>query len=285
MSRATRRQSRHASSSNQSKAPQRARPSAPAAAARGDPQDTAQRAASLGSSAPERHAAQPAPQSPKAPDARRFQRLARDRRRAMLLKAGGAVVIGIVALGVIFYASHSGAAGVEAGQAGQYPFSVASPAKGALAPDFTLPSTAGGAQRLSNYRGKTVLLYFQEGIGCEGCWTQLKDIQDARGAFQRLNISVVLTITTNPLSALQQKVADEGITEPVLSDESFTVSRAYNAMAYGMMAGSADGHTFILVGPDGRIRWRADYGGPPNYTMLVPVDNLVADIKAGLNGN
>lgn len=52
--------------------------------------------------------------------------------------------------------------------------------------------------------------------------------------------------------------------------------------AYGMMAGSADGHTFLLVGPDGRIRWRADYGGPPDYTMYIPVSNLIADIKAGM---
>lgn len=221
----------------------------------------------------------------KTPAAGRYQRLERERRRALLLRIGGAVIIGMLALGVIFYISHGGASGVKAGRAGQYPFEVANPAKGALAPDFTLPATTGGSVRLSDYRGKSVLLYFQEGIGCEGCWTQLKDIQDASGAVQRLDISAVLTITTNPLDALKQKVADEGITEPVLADESMSVSRAYNAMAYGMMAGSADGHTFILVGPDGRIRWRADYGGPPNYTMFVPVDNLLADIKAGVNGN
>jgi peroxiredoxin Q/BCP len=38
------------------------------------------------------------------------------------------------------------------------------------------------------------------------------------------------------------------------------------------------------VGPDGEIRWRADYGGSPNYTMYVPVANLVADLRAGLTG-
>ena len=44
------------------------------------------------------------------------------------------------------------------------------------------------------------------------------------------------------------------------------------------------GHTFIVVGPDGRIKWRADYGGSPNYTMYVPVQSLIADIRAGLSG-
>jgi peroxiredoxin Q/BCP len=49
-----------------------------------------------------------------------------------------------------------------------------------------------------------------------------------------------------------------------------------------MMGNSADGHTFILVGPDGTIRWRADYGGAPNYTMYVPINQLSADMQAGL---
>ena len=49
-----------------------------------------------------------------------------------------------------------------------------------------------------------------------------------------------------------------------------------------MMAGSTNGHTFIVVGPDGKIRWRADYGGAPDYTMYVPTPDLLADMRAGL---
>lgn len=95
-----------------------------------------------------------------------------------------------------------------------------------------------------------------------------------------------MSITVDPLSALQQKVADEGLTIPVLSDQSIAVSQAYTANAYGMMGNSRDGHTFIVVGPDGLIKWRADYGGSPNYTMYVPISNLLADIRAGLkNGS
>lgn len=203
---------------------------------------------------------------------------------SLLLKIGGAVLGGILVLSAIYFLSNGGNLATGTGQQKQYRFNVASPATGALAPDFSLPSTIGGTVRLSDFRGKNVLLYFQEGIGCEGCWTQLKDIESDRGRFQQLGITDVITITTNPLGALKQKVADETITLPVLADESFTVSRAYNATRYGMMAGSADGHTFILVGPDGRIRWRADYGGPPEYTMYVPISSLIADIKVGING-
>lgn len=212
----------------------------------------------------------------------RFQRLERQRRRNLLLKVGGALLAGVALLAIVYFANTTGASTVKPGQAGQYRFAVASPAAGVLAPDFTLPSTTGGTVRLSDFRGKNVLLYFQEGVGCEGCWTQMKDMQADMKDLQGLGVDTMLTITTNPLDALKQKAADEGLILPVLSDESFAVSRAYNATAYGMMAGSADGHTFLLIGPDGRIRWRADYGGPPNYTMYVPIGNLIADIEAGM---
>ena len=48
-----------------------------------------------------------------------------------------------------------------------------------------------------------------------------------------------------------------------------------------MMGAGRDGHTFILVGPDGVIRWRADYGGKPKYIMFLPTASLLADMKAG----
>jgi len=72
-----------------------------------------------------------------------------------------------------------------------------------------------------------------------------------------------------------------GLTTPVLSDPSLTVSEKYSANRYGMMGATRDGHSFILVGPDGTIRWRADYGGAPDYTMFVPVDKLLNDLKDG----
>jgi peroxiredoxin Q/BCP len=45
-----------------------------------------------------------------------------------------------------------------------------------------------------------------------------------------------------------------------------------------MMGDSRAGHTFILVGPNGTIDWRADYGGAPNYTMYLPAEKMLADL-------
>jgi len=198
-----------------------------------------------------------------------------------------AIIVGVavLALGVIFFLNNRGGSTAGGtGQAGQYAFQVGRPGPGEMALAIQLPSTAGGTFDLASQRGKTVLLYFQEGLTCQPCWDQLKDIQSHIGQFHALGIDTIVSITTDPLNALQQKVADERLTIPVLSDPQLVVSRAYTANGYGMMGTSRDGHTFVVVGPDGRIGFRADYGGSPNYTMYVPVSNLVADIRAGLKG-
>ena len=168
---------------------------------------------------------------------------------------------------------------------GSVSYQVGSPGHGADAPSIKLTATDGSVFDLSTYRGKTVLLFFQEGVSCEPCWTQLKAIEAAWPQFQAAGIDAVVSITGDPLAASQQKVAVEGLKTLVLADPGLRVSQTYNANQYGMMGTSADGHTFIVVGPDGKIRWRADYGGPPNYTMYVGIPTLLADmgpvLKAG----
>lgn len=191
-------------------------------------------------------------------------------------------IVGVVmlALGVLFYRN----ATTPTSQAGQYAFQVGSPGVGEQAPAVTLVGTNGSTFDLASMHGKSVLLYFQEGLTCQPCWDQLKDIQSHLTQFQKLGIAQIVSITSDPLDALKQKVADENLSIPVLSDPGLVVSQAYAANSYGMMGNSRDGHTFVLVGPDGRITWRADYGGSPNYTMYVPIPSLLADIQAGLQG-
>lgn len=171
------------------------------------------------------------------------------------------------------------------GQAGQYPYQVGLPDSGDEAPAIRLPSTKGDIFELVALRGQTVLLFFQEGLMCQPCWIQLKDIETRWKEFQGLGVDRMVSITTDPLGALKQKVALEGLSTVMLSDPSLSVSQVYTTNNYGMMGNSRNGHSFILVGKDGKIRWRADYGGAPKYTMYVPVPNLLADLKQGLEGS
>ncbi|MET9833558.1 peroxiredoxin family protein [Streptomyces sp. NPDC006385] len=160
-------------------------------------------------------------------------------------------------------------------------YDVGKPGIGKTAPDFNLASSAGGKEKLSAHRGETVLLYFHEGGGCQPCWDQIVDLDKAWKKVEGLGVDTMLSITTDPADLTKRKVKDDGIKSPVLSDPDLKVSKEYTTNQYGMMGGSTNGHSFILVGPDGKIQWRADYGGAPDYTMYVKVDKLLADLKAG----
>lgn len=207
----------------------------------------------------------------------------RQRARRLRLQLAGGVALAVVALGAIFLVNSLGGSGTaKGGKAGEFAFEVGDPGPGEKAPPIKLPSTDGTTFDLASQRGKTVLLYFQEGLGCQPCFDQVKDIERNMRPLRALGIDRVVSITTNALDQLQLKVNDDGISTPVLSDPDLAVSETYSANQYGMMGTSRDGHSFIVVGPDGRIRWRADYGGPPNFTMYVPPSNLVADIRKGL---
>lgn len=162
----------------------------------------------------------------------------------------------------------------------EYPYAVGQPGPGQRAPDFTLASTAGGQVSLASLRGKTVLLYFQEGLMCRPCWDQISDLERNGDAVRAAGIDQVVSITTDPVDLLAQRTQDMKLSTPSLSDPDLAVSKTYTANQYGMMGDSRDGHTFILVDPNGVIRWRADYGGPPEYTMFVPTDRLLTDLKA-----
>lgn len=180
----------------------------------------------------------------------------------------------VVVLFVIFRSSgHQGSAASS--------YQVGKPGIGQPAPSFTLPSTTGHSISLADYHGQTVLLYFQEGVGCEPCWKQMTDLEKDAAQVHAAGIDQIVSITTQPVGVLAQKARDEDVSMPVLSDTDLSVSRAYTANEYGMMGTSMDGHTFVLVGPDGTIEWRADYGGAPKYTMYVPPSQMLAQLKAG----
>lgn len=211
-------------------------------------------------------------------------------RRMMI---GSAVVGGIALLagGALWLRGGGGKAGnglssipVTNGPSDEFPYKVLKPGPGDIAPPIVLNTTAGAAYDLHVLLGTSVLVYFQEGLMCDACWVQLRDIETNFNRLRLLGITSMVTITTDPLDLLAQKVRNGGYTTPVCADPTVRVSEAYNANHDSMMGGTHyDAHTFVIVGPDGLIRWRADYGGAPGYNMYVPVPQLVADMTKGLS--
>jgi len=155
---------------------------------------------------------------------------------------------------------------------------------GSVAPDFSLPSTSGASFRLSDYRGKSnVLLFFNEGLSCQPCLTQMQSLDALNSEFKSLNV-VVVSITGDPLQTLTDWTRSSGPAYGmVLSDQGLQVSRSYGMLGadVSMMPGTAPGHSFILVNENGVIVWRHDYGP---YNMNVANDEIWAAIKQALVG-
>ncbi|MGH3665334.1 MAG: peroxiredoxin family protein [Egibacteraceae bacterium] len=201
----------------------------------------------------------------------------------MALTTAVLAALAVAILAAVFVTSQTPAPGAAGGAIDRrYPYVVGDPGPGVPAPGFTLPSTAGYDISLSDFQGQSILLYFQEGLMCPPCWDQLREVEARWDDFAALGVDALLTVTNDPLAALTQKAALERLGSLLLSNRDLAVSRTYDANEYGMMGGSHNGHSFIVVGPDGIIRWRADYGGAPEYTMYLPVEVLLADLRAGL---
>ena len=217
--------------------------------------------------------------------------VARERAARRLKRGVGAVVAAaVVGLGVIFAVSAGGSSdGAPASksapggtQAGKYAFEVGDPGPGEPAPRLSLPSTKGGTWDLASQRGKTTLVYFHEGLMCQPCLQQISDIEANWSEFDELGIDTMVAISGDPLDNLEQAARDLELRTPLLSDPGVEQSATWEANKYGMMGTTHNGHSFIVVGPDGTIRHRADYGGAPDYTMFVPSQDIVADAQTGL---
>ncbi|GAA3763269.1 peroxiredoxin Q/BCP [Spinactinospora alkalitolerans] len=212
------------------------------------------------------------------------------RRHGLLTILGAAIAIIAVVAGVAFLVqrgpaesgavTESGAATAVHGSE-KYPYAIGEPGPGEQAPGFALPSSTGGDISLSDYRGQSVLLYFQEGVMCQACYDQITDLEKRAADIEAAGVDQILSITTDPVDVSVQKMRDMGLSTPVLADTDLTVSEKYDTNSYGMMGDTRNGHTFMLISPEGEIRWRADYGGEPNYIMYLPVDQLLADMEAG----
>ena len=143
-------------------------------------------------------------------------------------------------------------------------------AAGGDAPAFRLASTAGGEVSLADYRGRNVLLYFNEGVGCDVCFVQTAKLE-ADGGLTKAGVPLV-PVVMNPVGQVQTELRRFGLQEPYLVDPGGSVSKEYKTLGTGHHA-DRPGHTFVLVGPDGRIRWRGDYPG-----MWVEPAQLAKDV-------
>jgi peroxiredoxin len=124
------------------------------------------------------------------------------------------------------------------------------------APDFTLTDTSGATVHLADLRGTNVVLYFNEGAGCQSCLLQMVDIERNANRFTVANVRV-LPIVMNPADQIRRDITANGVRTPFLLDDG-TVSAAYGTLGKGMHAG-LPGHSFVLIDSQGIQRWYGEY--------------------------
>ena len=141
------------------------------------------------------------------------------------------------------------------------------------APAFSLKTTAGTTVSLSDYRGKPVILYFNEGAGCGSCTQQMAEIEKNPG-FAEAGITV-LPVVMNTADQIQPDLDTFEVKTPYLLDDG-TVSKAYDTLGKGMHEG-LPGHGFVLIDADGVQRWQGDYP-----SMWLEPDKLLKEAQSRL---
>lgn len=133
------------------------------------------------------------------------------------------------------------------------------PTEGMTAPDFTLPTDGNGSLKLSDLRGKQVVLYFYPKDDTPGCTTEAKDFARLHDDFAKAG-AVVLGISKDSVKKHDNFKAKHCLPFPLVSDEG-DVTEAYGAWVeksmYGKKYMGIERCTY-LIGEDGNIRqvWR-----------------------------
>ena len=131
---------------------------------------------------------------------------------------------------------------------------------GEPAPDFDLPDDRGERIRLSDLRGRRVVLYAYPAAMTPGCTTEACDFRDSLDSLAAAGITVVGLSPDSPDKLARFRERD-GLTFPLASDADRSVLTAYGAFGekklYGKAVEGVIRSTFV-IDPDGRIE-RAMY--------------------------
>lgn len=127
--------------------------------------------------------------------------------------------------------------------------------EGDKAPDFELEADDGTRVRLSDLRGRTVVLYFYPRDDTPGCTKEACSFRDSWAAVKATGAAVygVSPDTVEKHRAFRDKY---GLQFPLLSDRERSVMKAYGAFGQKIMYGrEVEGviRSTFIIGPDGKV--------------------------------
>ncbi|MCD8339016.1 MAG: thioredoxin-dependent thiol peroxidase [Burkholderiales bacterium] len=120
---------------------------------------------------------------------------------------------------------------------------------GELAPDFELPSVPGPTTKLSDYRGKKVVLYFYPKDNTSGCTVEAIAFENNLKKLQEAGYCV-LGISRDSISSHEKFKQKANLSFPLLSDADETVCKAYGVLKqknmYGKTYMGIERSTFLI---------------------------------------
>jgi peroxiredoxin Q/BCP len=144
---------------------------------------------------------------------------------------------------------------------------------GAPAPDFSLKDGQGAEWRLSDQRGKVIVLLFYPGDETPVCTRQFCSVRDNWGDYSATGAEVV-GISTDTVESHQRFTANHDLPLRLLSDVGGNVSKAYSATSW-------------LPNRSARAVFVIDAGGVIRYRKVQPLslfrpkdDEIIAAIRA-----
>ncbi len=128
-------------------------------------------------------------------------------------------------------------------------------------PDFELPSTGGKTFKLSDYLGKTLVIYFYPKDSTPGCTTQGQQFRDAYGDFQAAGAEIV-GISRDSLRSHENFKAKFSFPFELLSDSEEQACSLFDVIKmknmYGKQVRGIQRSTFVIDKRGVLVReWRA----------------------------
>jgi peroxiredoxin Q/BCP len=126
---------------------------------------------------------------------------------------------------------------------------------GNIAPDFELPDDTNKLRKLSEFRGKNVVLYFYPNDDTPGCTKEACNFRDDYSAYEKANV-VILGVSANDVESHVKFKKKYDLPFPLLADVDNKVCDEYGVWGPKQLAGkSYEGiyRTTFLIDENGKI--------------------------------
>lgn len=142
---------------------------------------------------------------------------------------------------------------------------------GNLAPQFESKDQNGNVIRLSDFKGKKVVLYFYPKDNTPGCTAQACDLRDNYQALQKAGY-IVLGVSTDSQKSHQKFIEKQELPFSLLADEDKSVHEAFGTWVEKSMYGRkymGTARTTFIIDEEGKIEEIIDKVNTKEHTNQI----------------